>query len=33
MDLGLAWLFDVLGQAEHTLPKRHKRPAPRKQRA
>jgi DNA-binding transcriptional LysR family regulator len=30
MDMGLTWLFDVLGRAEQAAPKRHKRPPPRK---
>jgi len=33
MDMGLSWLFDVLGQAEHAAPKHHKRSPPRKRRS
>jgi DNA-binding transcriptional LysR family regulator len=32
MDIGLSWLFELLGQAEQAVPKHHKRPTPRKQR-
>lgn len=33
MDMGMTWLFDVLGRAEPTVPKRHKRSPQRKRRS
>lgn len=33
MDMGLAWLFDLLGRAEQAAPRHHHRPPPRKRRS